>query len=98
MEWKEHGQQLRDFCGTYELIDVAWIRGRKYLMYRNEQHPEALHLVYNVEGCLMCRTDYDDIKTCLRRRAVLGNVKGEGHEGGRGDASGGEPDPPGGAE
>lgn len=65
MEWKEHGQSLRDFCGTYELIDVAWIRGRKYVMYRSEQRPEALRLVYNVEGRLMCRTDYDDIKTAF---------------------------------
>lgn len=30
-----------------------------------KEHGQSLRLVYNVEGRLMCRTDYDDIKTAF---------------------------------
>lgn len=56
------GQAIPNFEDTWECVDLKVIRGNKYVMFRNEQHPEALRLVLDMSGRLMCRTDADDIR------------------------------------
>lgn len=70
------GQRFRGRKGTWYMIDMDYIHGRRYYLYESEiWGDDAPHLAVNYEGRVMCET-YDDLHTAIEeeleyRRTLL---------------------------